>query len=245
MAKYLDNDGLLYVWQKLKTLLAGKVDTVAGKGLSTNDFTAEYKTKLDGIAAGANVYTHPTFTPRTSGLYKITVDSNGHVSAAVAVAKADITGLGIPAQDTTYPDMSPATSAGSGAHGLVPAPVAGDQVKFLRGDGTWVIPKDTNTTYTIEPVSKNISGIGAYVASIALKDQNGTQISNVGIDTVKQSLDSSHLGGQAADFYASKDVATSSADGLMASADKAKLDAIPTPSTIATQTDIEEVLDHE
>lgn len=38
----------------LKEMLDGKVGKVSGKGLSTNDFTAAYKTKLDGIAAGAN-----------------------------------------------------------------------------------------------------------------------------------------------------------------------------------------------
>ena len=34
--------------------LNNKVDKVTGKGLSTNDFTADYKTKLDGIATNAN-----------------------------------------------------------------------------------------------------------------------------------------------------------------------------------------------
>lgn len=34
--------------------LANKVDKVSGKGLSTNDFTSGYKTKLDGIEPGAN-----------------------------------------------------------------------------------------------------------------------------------------------------------------------------------------------
>ncbi len=38
----------------LKEVLSNKVDKISGKGLSTNDFTAAYKTKLDGIAAGAN-----------------------------------------------------------------------------------------------------------------------------------------------------------------------------------------------
>ena len=38
----------------LKEILDGKVDKVSGKGLSTNDFTTAYKTKLDGIAAEAN-----------------------------------------------------------------------------------------------------------------------------------------------------------------------------------------------
>ena len=35
--------------------ISGKVDKVNGKGLSTNDFTNDLKTKLDGIAAGAEV----------------------------------------------------------------------------------------------------------------------------------------------------------------------------------------------
>lgn len=59
-------------------------------------------TKLKGIAEGANKYTHPTHTARASGLYKITVDSLGHVIAVSAVQKSDITGLGIPGSDTTY-----------------------------------------------------------------------------------------------------------------------------------------------
>lgn len=37
-----------------------------------------------------------------SGLYKVTTNAEGHVTGATAVAKSDITALGIPAQDTTY-----------------------------------------------------------------------------------------------------------------------------------------------
>lgn len=59
-------------------------------------------TKLKGIAEGANKYTHPLHTARTSGLYKITVDSLGHVTAVSAVQKSDITTLGIPSSNTTY-----------------------------------------------------------------------------------------------------------------------------------------------
>lgn len=39
--------------------------------------------------------------------------------------------------DTTYDDMSGATSSVAGKSGLVPAPAAGDQNKFLCADGTW------------------------------------------------------------------------------------------------------------
>lgn len=45
-------------------------------------------------------YTHPSYTARSSGLYKVTVDATGHVSGATAVSKADITALGIPGSDT-------------------------------------------------------------------------------------------------------------------------------------------------
>ena len=82
--------------------LTNYVEKEEGKGLSTNDYTSEEKEKLAGIADGANNYTHPAYTQQASGLYKITVDATGHVSAVVAVTKDDITGLGIPAQDTTY-----------------------------------------------------------------------------------------------------------------------------------------------
>lgn len=88
--------------------LSGKVDKVAGKGLSTNDYTAAEKTKLAGIAEGANKYVHPSYTAKTSGLYKVTVDATGHVSAVAAVTKGDITALGIPGQDTTYPEATTA-----------------------------------------------------------------------------------------------------------------------------------------
>ncbi len=40
---------------KVETDLAGKVDKVTGKGLSTNDYTTDEKNKLTGIAAGAQV----------------------------------------------------------------------------------------------------------------------------------------------------------------------------------------------
>ena len=62
--------------------------------------TAAERTKLAGIAEKANNYTHPNYTARTSGLYKVTVDDTGHISAVAAVTKADITGLGIPSSDT-------------------------------------------------------------------------------------------------------------------------------------------------
>ena len=53
-------------------------------------------TKLNGIAEGANKYTHPVRNAAVSeghGLYKITVDELGHVSKTTAVDKSDIASL--------------------------------------------------------------------------------------------------------------------------------------------------------
>ena len=101
---------------KIKAWGEGKfVAQETGKGLSSNDYTSAEKTKLSGIAEGANKYVHPSYKEQKSGLYKVTVDASGHVSATTAVAKADITGLGIPAQDTTYADATTST------HGLMSA----------------------------------------------------------------------------------------------------------------------------
>lgn len=93
--------------EAVNTLLNGKVDKVTGKGLSTNDYTTEEKTKLEGLQN----YTHPSHAAKTSGLYKMTVDALGHVSNATPVEKSDITSLGIPGQNTTY---APATASTDG-----------------------------------------------------------------------------------------------------------------------------------
>ena len=97
-----------------KSAIEAKPSDVATQ--STNGLmSAADKTKLDGIAENANNYTHPSYTARASGLYKVTVDGTGHVSAATAVAKSDITALGIPESDTTY------SAATTSAEGLMSA----------------------------------------------------------------------------------------------------------------------------
>ena len=129
------------------------VVTTSANGL----MSAADKSKLDGIAANANKYTHPSYTAKSSGLYKITVDSLGHISTTTAVTKADITALGIPGSDTntTYSAFKGATSSAGGGAGLVPAPAAGASNRYLRSDGTWQVPPDTNTTYGLVTTSVN------------------------------------------------------------------------------------------
>lgn len=79
MAKYLDMDGLAYLWGQIKSRLLTKVDKIEGKGLSTNDYTTEEKTKLSNIEENSNNYIHP-ISGVSTGVYKsVSVDVNGHV----------------------------------------------------------------------------------------------------------------------------------------------------------------------
>lgn len=68
MAKFLDENGLLYLWSKIKSAFVAKE---AGKGLSTNDYTNADKEKLAGIEAGANNYTLPKASSSTLGGIKV------------------------------------------------------------------------------------------------------------------------------------------------------------------------------
>lgn len=67
--------------------------------------SASDKAKLDNIASGANYYVHPSYTSKSNGFYKVTVDNTGHVSGTTSVSKSDITtalGYTPPTQNTTY-----------------------------------------------------------------------------------------------------------------------------------------------
>ena len=67
MSKFLDQNGLLYLWSRVKLLLGGKMDKAEGMGLSSNDFTNEEKTKL----AGLENYTLPAATAESLGGVKV------------------------------------------------------------------------------------------------------------------------------------------------------------------------------
>lgn len=106
---------------------------------TTASYTAADKAKLDGVAAGANAYTHPT-TPGSKHI------PSGGSSGQILRWSADGTAAWGADSNTTYSNMGAATATAAGKAGLVPAPPKGAQDKFLRGDGTFQTP--TNTVYT-------------------------------------------------------------------------------------------------
>ena len=82
MSKYLDSNGLLYLWGKIKAMFVAKE---TGKGLSANDYTTAEKEKLASVAANANNYVLPKATTSSLGGIvvgnNLTIDANGVVSA--------------------------------------------------------------------------------------------------------------------------------------------------------------------
>lgn len=113
--------------------------------------------------------------------------------------------------NTTYANMKAATASAAGAAGLVPAPAAGKQTSFLRGDGTWVVP--TNTTY----------GLASTTANGLLRQLNGSTSSFMCGD-----------GTWATPPNTTYAVANESTNGLMAAADKKTVNRLIGVNTVTT-----------
>ena len=221
----------------------GDSDTVSGHSV-LSDVPADAKFT-------DTIYKHPSYTARSSGLYKITVDASGHVNAVDSVTKDDITALGIPGQDTntvyvhpvtagnkhipaggaagqilrwsadgtaiwgsdnntTYTTFKVATATSAGGIGLVPAPPAGKQASFLRGDGQWVVP--TNTTYAVMTgATASAAGKAGLVPAPAASKQTSFLRGD---------------GSWVVPTNTTYGVATQSTEGLMSAGDKKKLDSL-------------------
>ena len=132
-----------------------------------------------------------------SGLYKITTNAEGHVTAATSVAKGDITALGIPAQDTTYVD---ATTSASGlmsasdkskldgiAEGADKLPDGGTEGQVLTktsGGEAWqdVPEPDTSSLLSVNDLG-NLTRGGEELTSIALKQTDGSTFDGASISS--------------------------------------------------------------
>lgn len=104
-------------------------------GHKHGDYKTKQTAKTDPTASGTGV----TFIDTVSQ------NANGEISATKKTVRT----------------MGAATASAAGSTGLVPAPAAGKQGSFLRGDGTWVVPTDTKNTAGSTDTSSKIFLIGA------------------------------------------------------------------------------------
>ena len=187
--KYLDENGLAYYHSKIKEFLNGKVDIEAGKGLSTNDYTDADKAKLEDMPAittvGENLdltngVLSATDTTYSAGLgldlagTTFSVDTTEIQEKLTAGENITIDGSTISATDTTYSDFTGASSSAAGASGLVPAPLAGDESKYLSGDGLW----KTITPYSL-PIASTTTLGGVKIGNDLSIDSSGVLTTNL------------------------------------------------------------------
>ena len=111
-----------YIKGKAESVFAAKIHTHNYAGSGSAGGSANSAVKLDTATAGSA--TKPVY-----------------ISGGKPVACTHSLGKDVPANavftDHTYAKMTAATASAAGKEGLVPAPAAGAQGKFLRGDGTW------------------------------------------------------------------------------------------------------------
>ena len=193
------------ITQALLDTWSGKAGTSVATQTANGLMAAADKKKLDGVAANANNYVHPA----TAG--------NKHIPAGGASGQflkwsADGTAVWAADNNTTYSAFKAATASAAGGTGLVPAPAAGAQAKYLRADGTWQTP--TDTTYSdMKGATASAAGThGLVPAPVA-----GAQGKYLRADGTWQTPP---------DTNTTYGAATQTAAGLMPAADKKKLDGV-------------------
>lgn len=131
MAKYLDENGLLYYNQKLNTKFEGKVDKDGNKVLSDVNFTSAYETKLKGLEN----YTLPTASAETLGGIKVgaglQISEQGTLSATGGGTADSV--------DWENVQDKPTTIAG---YGISDASISGQKVTL--GSNSVTVPTNNN-----------------------------------------------------------------------------------------------------
>lgn len=167
----------------MNTELAKKVGkvTVAGSGnaVTTASISGDTLTLTKG--ATYNNYVHPAGSApsKSSGFYKFSTDSTSHVASVTAVAKSDITALGIPGQDTTYGNATQSTS------GLMSA---ADKTKLdgiSTGANKYIHPtgEAANKTLGLYKIATDATSHVKQVAAVTKKD-----ITDLGIADTSSTL---------------------------------------------------------
>lgn len=136
------NPSVIYESQTLteeqKATVCGNIGAqpaVSGKSLSTNDYTNDDQSKLQGIDAGADVNTIESISVDGT-----TITPDAHKDVAIPIAQSATTD---PVASATTGLMSGTDKAKLDAYAAVPA-VANRSGKFMKDDGTWGSPKQVH-----------------------------------------------------------------------------------------------------
>lgn len=207
----------------LKELVDGKAPsshthTKSEVGLGNVDNTADAtKSVKYAISAGSASSAAALTSNAGSSIQPV------YFSGGKPVACSYTLGKSVPADalftDHTYGNMKGATSSSAGSAGLVPAPNIGEQLKFLRADGAWVIP--TNTTYSV--------GTSSYLGITKLYTETGSATDG----TMTQNAITTALNGKSPTSHTHNYAGSSSSGGAANSANK-----LATARTVSGGTDI-------
>lgn len=228
MAKYLDNDGLLYLWQKIKNVFAtkdslnDKVDKVDGKGLSTNDYTTAEKNKLSGVASGAQVNVIETVKVNGAAL----TPTSKAVNITVPTKTSDITNDSGFITSADVPEGSAATTTTPKMDGTA---AVGSETAFARGDH--VHPSDTSRVPTTRKVAGHALSTDVTLVKndVGLGNVDNTADVDKPISTAQQTALDNKV-----DKVTGKGLSTND----YTTAEKNKLAAFGAASTYALKTDI-------
>lgn len=187
--EYLSKTGALWLIGKIKTALGGKVDKVDGKGLSTNDYTSAEKTKLGGIADGAEVNQNAfssvvigsTTLSAASKTAALTMVAGNNVTLTPDAANDTVT---IAAKDTTY------STATTSANGLMSSAdkskldgiAVGAQVNVLESvkiNGTALTPTSKAVDITVPTKVSDITNDSGYQTAQQVSSAISSAVSGI------------------------------------------------------------------
>lgn len=156
----------------VQTAISGKQDTlIPGSNIQINGSTISATDTKYSAGSGLTL-TGTVFYADTSVLATQS-DLAGKQDVLTAGSNITINNNTISATDTTYSDFTGADASTAGTNGLVPAPAAGDNTKFLSGDGTW----KTVSLYEL-PIASSTTLGGIKVGAGLSIDSNGVLSSN-------------------------------------------------------------------
>lgn len=193
------------------TAVKGRMDTAEGKITAVEKDLAKSEVGLgnvDNTADATKSVKYAISAGSASSAAALTSNAGSstqpvYFSGGKPVACSYTLGKSVPADalftDHTYGNMKGATSSSAGSAGLVPAPNIGEQLKFLRADGTWVIP--TNTTYSV--------GTSSYLGITKLYTETGSATDG----TMTQNAITTALNGKSATGHTHNYAGSSSAGG--------------------------------